>query len=121
MAREDRQIEGVVLCRVGSNRLGVLASDVGALESPEETAEYAGVAFGMPRGWPDSARQLRSDSGMLIVDSVEVSSESLSMFAVPSVISSSCGGALRGFVSITGLLWPIVHLGAFSRFLEAKK
>lgn len=107
-------IEGLVLCRVGGDRLAVCASEVAAFEAATSSAFYAGTRFTPDARAPEEARLLRHELVALVVDSVEVHAERYPLLAVPPALSSSCGGALTGFVEAGGLLWPVVSLARFA-------
>jgi hypothetical protein len=104
-----------VLCRVGADRLAVRAAEVTAFEVPGPGAPYAGVGFGTGSVAPVEARLLRHHSAALVVDSVEVHPERLTLLAVPAVLVSAWGGALAGFVEAGGLLWPVLSLERLAR------
>lgn len=112
-------VEGVVLCRVGANRLAVLAGDVAAVELPGGTAPYAGLLFDEAASTPDDARLLRHETSALVVDALEIHAERVPLFPVPIVLARLLGGALRGFVQIADALWPVVSLPALVAHLAA--
>lgn len=103
-------IEGLVLCRVGADRLAVRAHEVTAFEVPGPHARYAGAGFTPGAVAPADARLLRHHDTGLVVDSVEVHSERLQLLEVPVVLRAAWGGALSGFVEAGGLLWPVLCL-----------
>lgn len=111
-------IEGLVLCRVGADRLAVRAHEVTAFEVPHERALYAGEGFTPGALAPADGKLLRHHHTGLVVDSVEVHSERLPLLAVPAVLGSAWGGALAGFVEAGGLLWPVLSLERFSQIPE---
>lgn len=105
----DEVIEGLVLCRVGPDRLALRARDVTAFEVPQGSAPYAGTDFTPGAQAPSDARLLRYHDTSMVVDSVEVHSERLTLLAVPTVLRQAAwGGALCGFVEAGGLLWPVL-------------
>jgi hypothetical protein len=120
----EEVIEGLVLCRVGEDRLAVRANEVTAFEIPHEGAPYAGVGFVPGAVAPAEGKLLRHHDSALVVDSVEVHAERLKLLAVPAMLRASArvgaaqawGGALSGFVEVGGLLWPVLSL---QRFTEA--
>lgn len=112
-------IEGLVLCRVGADRLAVRAHDVTAFEIPGPHARYAGTGFSPGAVAPADARLLRHHDTGLVVDSVEVHSERLPLLAVPAVLRGR-GGALSGFVEAGGLLWPVLSLAPVQREVEGR-
>lgn len=107
-------IEGLVLCRVGADRLAVRAHEVTAFDVADPHARYAGAGFDPAALAPLDARLLRHHHTALAVDSVEVHSERLKLLSVPPVLRAAWGGALFGFVEAGGLLWPVVSLERFA-------
>ena len=103
-------VEGLVLCRVGADRLAVRASEVTAFELPTPGARYAGTGFAPGALAPLEGKQLRHHGAALVVDSVEVHSERLPLLPVPTLLTAAWGGALAGFVETGGLLWPLLSL-----------
>ncbi len=108
-------IEGVVLCRVGDDRLAVRAREVTAFEIADGTGLYAGVGFDPRAVTPHDARLLRTAGGGLVVDSVEVHAEQVRWLPVPGVLARAWGGALSGFIEAGGALWPLVSLERLPR------
>lgn len=108
-ATNNEVIEGLVLCRVGADRLAVRAHEVTAFELPGPHARYAGAGFTPGAIAPADGKLLRHHDTGLVVDSVEVHSERLELLAVPLVLQAR-GGALSGFVEAGGLLWPVLSL-----------
>ena len=107
----DEVVEGLVLCRVGVDRLAVRAREVTAFEVPRGNAPYAGADFTPGATAPADGKLLRHHDSSLVVDSVEVHSERLPLLAVPAVLrDSTWGRALCGFVEAGGLLWPVLSL-----------
>lgn len=107
----DEVIEGLVLCRVGADRLAVRACEVTAFEVPHGSAPYAGADFTPGAMAPADGKLLRHHHTSMVVDSVEVHSERLPLLAVPTVLRQAVwGGALSGFVQAGGLLWPVLSL-----------
>lgn len=107
-------IEGLVLCRVGADRLAVRAREVTAFEVAPPGAPYAGTGFMAGSVAPVDARLLRHHHAVLAVDSVEVHPERLRLLPVPAVLCAAWGGALAGFVEASGLLWPVLSLERFA-------
>ncbi len=101
------RIEGVVLCRVGDDRLAVRAQDIVSFEMAAPDALYAGARFRGGSTMPPEPRALRVEAGVLLVDSVEVLPESVPMLRVPPALER---GALIGFIEASGLLWPVVSI-----------
>lgn len=112
-------VEGVVLCRVGANRLAVLAGEVAAVELPGDAAPYAGRLFDAAARTPADARLLRHETSALVVDALEIHAERVALFPVPGVLARGVGGALRGFVQVADALWPVVSLPALVAHLGA--
>lgn len=117
MTATDSVVEGVVLCRVGGDRLAVLAGDVVGVELPDGASPYAGRLFERVASIPADARLLRHEVAGLVVDALEVHAERLALMRVPEVMKWVVGGALMGFVQAAGSLWPVVSLPALSRHL----
>lgn len=113
------EIEGLVLCRVGEDRLAVRAREISSFDVPHEGALYAGEGFSRGARAPAEARLLRHHDTALVVDTVEVHSERLPLLAVPAVLARAWGGALSGFVETGGLLWPVLSLERFAASAEA--
>ena len=113
-AEEIEEIEGLVLCRVGEDRLAVRAREISSFDVPHEGAPYAGEGFSPGARAPADAKLLRHHDTALVVDAVEVHSERLPLLAVPAVLSRAWGGALAGFVEAGGLLWPVLSLERFA-------
>lgn len=101
------RIEGVVLCRVGDDRLAVRAQEIVSFEMASPDALYAGARFHQGSTVPAEPRALRVEAGVLLVDSVEVLPEALPMMRVPPSLER---GALIGFIEAMGLLWPVVSV-----------
>ncbi len=114
MTTASEVIEGLVLCRVGVDRLAVRAQEVTAFELPQPGAPYAGVGFEAGALAPLDGKSLRHHHTSLVVDSVEVHAERLKLLAVPPVLRLAWGGALSGFVETGGLLWPVLSLERFA-------
>jgi hypothetical protein len=117
MSEAAHQVEGVVLCRVGVHRLAVLAGEVGVVELPSSDSPYAGRLFDAAASSPADARLLRHETAAMVVDTLEVHAERLSLFPVPTLLGRVVGGALRGFVLAQGALWPVVSLPALAAHL----
>ena len=117
-AKVIEEIEGLVLCRVGTDRLAVRAAEVSAFDVPHEGARYAGEGFTPGARAPAEAKLLRHHDTSLVVDAVEVHSERLPLLAVPAVLTRAWGGALAGFVEAGGLLWPVLSLERFAQAPE---
>ena len=103
-------LEGVVLCHAGVHRLAVRAREVTDFGEFDAAAPYAGAGFDAHAVAPDTARTLRHHGRALAVDSVEVHAEPLKVLPTPLVLQRAWGGALSGFVEISGRLWPLISL-----------
>ncbi len=112
-------IEGVVLCQVGAHRLAVRAGEVTSFADADGSAPYAGVGFDVTAVSPQHARLLRHHGAGLVVDSVEVNAERLRLMPVPPLLTSLWGGALAGFIEVSGHLWPLVSLARLTAGPEA--
>jgi hypothetical protein len=100
-------VDGVVLCRVGGARLAVPCDEVDAIADADAEAIDAGRAFGEGLGPP--GRAVQSAGQLLKVDSVDVvATPGVSVLPVPRALSGVVGGALVGFVELSGQLWPLV-------------
>lgn len=114
LAQSETVIEGLVLCRVGADRLAVRAQEVTAFEAAAEGALYAGVGFQADARPPPDAKLIRHRTSAVVVDAVEVHAERLKLLAVPEVLRRAWGGALAGFVETGGVLWPVLSLERLS-------
>ena len=113
-------IVGLVLCRVGADRLAVRAREVTAFEVPGDLATYAGAEFTPGSLAPADGKLLRHHDTAMVVDSVEVHAEQLPLLAVPAVLrGASWSGALCGFVETGGLLWPVLSFERRAAPVEA--
>ncbi len=54
------------------------------------------------------------------VDSVEILQDALPLLPAPAMLRAELGGALKGFVSAHGALYPVLMLTEFSRFVAAR-
>jgi hypothetical protein len=109
------EVEGLVLCRVGADRLAVRAHEVTAFEPASEGALYAGTGFQADAKAPPDAKLIRHRTSSVVVDAVEVHAERLQLLAVPEVLRLAWGGALAGFVETGGVLWPVLSLEKLTR------
>lgn len=112
-------IEGLVLCRVGPDRLAVRAQEITAFDVPHPQAPYAGAGFTPGALAPAEGKLLRHHAAEFVVDSVEVHADALTLLSVPAVLSAprpgqAWGGALLGFVEAGGLLWPVFSFPHFA-------
>lgn len=113
-------IDGLVLCTAGEHRLAFHAKDISGIDvwqNPVEGAPYARTAWKLP---PAPGRLLIQDDAMVVVDTLEISSDSAPLLLVPPALQRAAGGALFGFIHLRGHLWPLVKLTPFARFLEAQ-
>jgi hypothetical protein len=102
-------VDGVVLCRVGASRLAVACDEVDAIAEPEGEVVDSAAAFGeAPRR---EGRALQAAGQLLRVDSVDVvSTPGLSVLPVPAALGHLVGGAVTGFVVLSGHLWPLISV-----------
>jgi hypothetical protein len=112
-------VDGLVLCTAGEHRLAfsaheVTGIDIWAADTPG--IPYARTAWQLP---PAPGRLLVQDDSVLVVDTLEVSAESVSALDVPPSLQQAAGGALAGFFVLRGQLWPLLGVSRFARFLEA--
>lgn len=103
-------IEGVVLCHVAGHRLAVRAQEITSFDEGDVHSPYAGHGFDASSVMPEGARLLRHHGSGLVVDSVEVHAERLSLMPVPRVLANAWGGAISGFIEVAGQLWPLIAL-----------
>ncbi len=113
-----RRIAGMLLCRSGESRVAFAAREVATIELPRDMVRPVGAArqaFGEPEG---AERVLVADSGEAVgVDALEIDAEPLEVLPVPVLLRTMGGGSLRGFVLARGMLWPLVSLVDFGRYL----
>src|SRR5215217_1008151 len=88
-------VRGMLFCHAGPHRLAFAAHEVLAISSPGEEADAASarLAFQAPAG-------------------------AMPVLPAPSVTAHASGGSLRGFVLARGVLWPLLGLADFERFLR---
>lgn len=111
------ELEGLVLCRVGDHRLAFPASSVvqisdwvlGGIPTP-----HARAAFALPAV---DGRCVEDGRGGLVVDSLEISTDRVSLLPVPAMLLGAVGGSLRGFIVLSGELCPVLALTEFTQFL----
>ncbi len=109
--------EGLVLCRVGDHRLAFPAAQVVQISDwalGDPPTPHARAAFFLPSA---GGRRLEDGVGGLVVDSLEVATESKALLPVPAMLVGSVGGSLRGFVLLSGKLCPVLAVTAFAQFL----
>jgi hypothetical protein len=110
-------VEGLVVCRVGDHRLAFPASTVVRIiewNVGDAPAVHARTAFSLPTG---AGRLVEEQDGSLVVDSLEIATEAVKLLPVPAILLGEVGGALRGFIELSGALCPVLSVGDFSRFL----
>ncbi|WP_163861860.1 MULTISPECIES: protein CrdC [Myxococcus] len=111
-------VRGMLFCHAGPHRLAFAAHEVLAISSPGEEADAASarLAFQAPAG---AMRVLVAASGGAVgVDTLEIDAESHPVLPAPCVTVHASGGSLRGFVLARGVLWPLLGLADFERFLR---
>ncbi len=117
-ADADSKLGGVVLCRAGGHRLAFPASQVAVIEVWSEGGRpipNAREAYALPT---QPGRLLLSDTGDgVVVDTLEVATESADLLPSPRVLVGGAGGSLRGFLSARDQLWPVLQLADFSLYL----
>jgi len=111
-------VDGVVLCRVGDARLAVRCDEVEVIADAPREGVDAGLAFGLPR--QAAGRSVKVQGRSLRVDSVDVvTAEGLAVLGVPLVVSGLAEGSLRGFIEVSGALWPLVSVPSLIQFVES--
>ena len=114
---DTASVDGLVLCRVGGERVAVPAGDVVSIDEARPTLVYAGLSFGQGRRAPEGARALVHETGAVVVDSVEVAADRYPLLPAPALTRALCGGALAGFVEAADALWPVLSLPRFTEAL----
>ena len=112
-------VDGLVLCTAGDHRLAFSAHEISGIDIWAEATvgmPYARTAWQLP---PAPGRLLVQEDSAVVVDTLEISSESVSVLEVPPVLQNAAGGALLSFFVFKGQLWPLLGLTRFARFLEA--
>ncbi|RKG72392.1 protein CrdC [Corallococcus terminator] len=110
------RVEGTLLCHVGPHRLAFEANEVASIAAPGDTWVSARRAFREASG---AQRVLVTLTGEAVgVDGLEIDAEVLSVLPPSPVVAGASGGSLRGFVLTRGVLWPLVHLDGFERYLR---
>jgi hypothetical protein len=108
----------MLLCQAGADRVAFAAHEVATIESPSTfggTAGSARAGFGVT---PGAERILVAATGEAVgVDALEIDAESLTLLPPPALLRRIAGGSLRGFVLAHGVLWPLMSLVEFGRFL----
>lgn len=111
------RVEGLVLARVAEHRLAFLASAVSVVEpwrAGPWPVTHARHLFGLP---PAPGRVLMADTQAVVVDSLEIFREPVTVVPVPKVLKHALSGALLGFVTIVNELWPLLDVSALARAL----
>lgn len=117
MVRRD-EIEGLVVCRVGDYRVAFPATavgNIGAWETGDAPVPMARRAFALP-GAP--GKLLSYGGYSLVVDGLEIVADRATLMPVPALLLGAVGGALRGFVSVSNALMPLLGLAEFATFVE---
>lgn len=116
----SRRVDGVVLCRVGPDRLAVACDDVdGIVEAEGPSLDVAAAFSGTAVG--GEGRALLCAGQLLRVDSTDVvATPGLQVLPVPGAVGGAAGGALFGFVELGGALWPLVSAFELLRYLEGR-
>ncbi|MBN8227078.1 protein CrdC [Corallococcus macrosporus] len=110
------RVEGTLLCHVGPHRIAFEAGEVASIAAPDVGTVSAHRAF---HGDGGAQRVLVTAAGGTVgVDGLEIDSEVLSVLPPSPVVAGASGGSLRGFVLTRGVLWPLLHLEAFQRYLR---
>lgn len=110
-------VEGLVVCRVGDFLLAFPASSVLRISDwavGDPPVPHARSAFSLP---PGAGRRVEEETGSLVVDSLEIATDSVQLLPVPAMLQGEVGGALRGFIELSGALCPVLSVGDFSRYL----
>ena len=118
MSTENDHVEGLVVCRVGDFRLAFPATTVVRISEwtpGDAPAVHARTAFQLP---PGAGRLVEEETGSLVVDSLEIATESVRLLPVPAILLGEVGGALVGFIELSGALCPVLSVGEFSRYVS---
>ncbi len=114
------QIEGLVVCRVGDERLAFAAASVGQITDwavGDVPAPHARTAFALPIA---NGRRIEDRRATLVVDSLEIASDAVPLMPVPAMLVGAVGGALRGFAVLAGQLYPVLAVAEFAAWLSAR-
>jgi hypothetical protein len=114
------EIEGLVVCRVGDHPIAFPAAAVGNIarwELGDAPAPMARAAFGLPAV---GGKMLVHGGFSLVVDTLEIVADPSKLMPVPAILLGAVGGALRGFVSASQTLMPLLGLAEFSTYVSAK-
>jgi hypothetical protein len=118
MSRRE-EIEGLVVCRVGDHRLAFPATAVGTIATwdvGDAPAPMARQAFSLPQA---PGKMLVHGGFSLVVDALEIVTDRTALMPVPALMLGAVGGALRGFVSVSNALMPLLGLAEFATFINA--
>lgn len=108
----------MLLCRAGADRVAFRAHEVATIESPATFGGRAGSARQAFGGTEGAERILVAATGESVgVDGLEIDPEPLTVLPAPVLLGRMAGGSLRGFVQVRGVLWPLMSLADFGRFL----
>ncbi|WP_224243782.1 protein CrdC [Hyalangium gracile] len=114
------RVSGTLLCHAGPYRIAFPAVDVAVIDAPAlhaGRARSARQAFGEPGG---ASRVLLAPSGETVgVDTLEIDAEMHRVLPMPAVMQRMAGGSLLGFISVRGMLWPLVRLVEFEHYLAS--
>lgn len=115
----DGLIDGVVLCRIGGDRLALDCDEIDAIAEPDGHTWDVGVAFGVDGAGHGRALQCRGQ--LLKVDSIDVlATPGLAVLPVPAALRGVADGALTGFIEVLGVLWPLVSSSLLLAYLEKR-
>ncbi|NBD11631.1 MULTISPECIES: protein CrdC [Corallococcus] len=110
------RVEGTLLCHVGPHRIAFEAGEVASIAAPDSASLSAHRAF---REEGCAQRVLLTALGEAVgVDGLEIDAEVLSVLPPSPLVAGASGGSLRGFVLTRGVLWPLLHLDTFQRYLR---
>ena len=112
------RITGTLLCRAGEGRVAFAAHEVASIESPETFGGRAGSACRAFDEAAPVARILVAVTGEAVgVSTLELDAEPFALLPRSVSLARLAGGSLRGFIQVRGLLWPVMSLVDFGRFL----
>lgn len=117
MTTRAQEVDGLLLCLAGGQRLAIMAKEVDRVDAAEPDRPYAGRFFREGAPAQEGARMLRHEATALVVDAVDVTADRFSLLPVPYTLARTGGACLRGFVVAEGGLWPVVELRAAAAFL----
>ena len=120
MNRPDH-IEGFVLCQVGPEQIAFPAAAVGRVDAWAPGGVAAPLARSAYRLEPAAGKLLLKGGFSLVVDGLEVISNTFPLSPVPAMLIGAVGGALRGFVRIDRHLVPLLGFAEFSNFVSKRR